>query len=311
MYEGTTRYSKMNHNTTTVIINNTTIILIIIALSSLSGMIVLAAGATTRFVANNIAFAQSIPVVNNTLLLPSNASATTVSLPSASSIYQTETMKVPATVKTIVIYAANELHEDIKNEKHRLISDRNPYFVPKNTIVSNGTSLVIHNADAPWDIPHPHTFVVGRQNSNSRLDYATNTQEFRLAPGSYNITATDSPWAVGSVEVLSSSDAVARRPTSLIVGTFYTPTTQVSNPKDNEGGIHPGNLAYYIQEFPRNGLKIESTYNFTYASCSFCPGKFWPDNKSGNHTLIVWSSSQPLSNVLAVLTKLTKENVYI
>jgi hypothetical protein len=66
-----------------------------------------------------------------------------------------------------------------------------------------------------------------------------------------------------------------------------------------------------MQEFPRNGLKIESTYNFTYASCSYCPSKFWPDDKSGSPTLIVWSSTQLLPNVLAALTKLTKENVYI
>jgi hypothetical protein len=217
--------------------------------------------------------------------------------------------EVPATVKTVIIYAANELHEDIKTGKHKLISDRNSYFVPKNTIVSNGTTVVIHNADAPWDIPHPHTFIVGSQNS-AKLDYATNTQEFRLAPGIHKITVADSPWAIGSVEVVS-SEAAAARPPTLIVGAFYTPTMQVSNPKDNDGGTHPGNLAYYIQEFPRNGLKIESMHNFTYLSCSDCPGKFWPDNKSGNHTLIVWSSTQSLPTVLAALTELTKANVYI
>jgi hypothetical protein len=73
---------------------------------------------------------------------------------------------------------------------------------------------------------------------------------------------------------LVSSDAAAAATmttASLIVGTFYSPTMQVSNPKDNDMGIHPGNLAYYMQEFPRNGLKIESTHNFTWASCSDCP----------------------------------------
>ena len=293
--------NKRNHTT---IIKKRIILIITIALS-LAGLIVLAAP-EARGLASYITSWQSIPVVNT---LPSNPSTTTGSLlPSASSIYQTEIMKVPATVKTVIIYAANELHEDIKTGKHKLISDKNSYFVPKNTIVSNGTAVVIHNADAPWDIPHPHTFIVGRQNS-TELNYATNTQEFHLSPGIHKITVADSPWAIGSVEVVSS--AAAAMPPTLIVGTFYTPTTQVSNPKDNDGGIHPGNLAYYIQEFPRNGLKIESMYNFTYSSCSDCPGKFWPDNKSGNHTLIVWSSTQSLPTVLAALTELTKANVYI
>jgi hypothetical protein len=295
----------MNHTITTII--NKRIILIITIALSLAGLIVLAA--PEAGLASYITSWQSIPVVNT---LPSNPSANTMGslLPSASSIYQTEIMKVPATVKTVIIYAANELHEDIKTGKHKLISDRNSYFVPKNTIVSNGTTVVIHNADAPWDIPHPHTFIVGSQNS-AKLDYATNTQEFRLAPGIHKITVADSPWAIGSVEVVSSDAAAAAMPPTLIVGAFYTPTMQVSNPKDNDGGIHPGNLAYYIQEFPRNGLKIESMHNFTYSSCSDCPGKFWPDNKSGNHTLIVWSSTQSLPIVLAALTELTKANVYI
>ena len=243
----------------------------------------------------------SPPLVNT---IPSNPSST--ELPSASSIYQTETMKIPASVKTVLIYAANELHEDIKTEKHKLISDRNPYFVPKNTIVSNGTSVVIHNADAPWDSPHPHIFTVGSQKSD-KLAWAINTQEFRLAPGIHEISTDDSPWAIGSVQVTSET----ARPTNLIVGTFYTPTMQVANPKDNDGGTHPGNLAYYMQEFPMNGLRIESTYNFTYASCSDCPDKFWPDNKSSNHTLIVWSSTQPLPDVLVALTKPTMANAYI
>jgi hypothetical protein len=294
--------NKRNHTT---IIKKRIILTITIALS-LAGLIVLAA--QEAGLASYITSWQSIPVVNT---LPSNPSAITgLLLPSASSIYQTEIMKVPATVKTVIIYAANELHEDIKTGKHKIISDRNSYFVPKNTIVSNGTAVVIHNADAPWDIPHPHTFIVGSQDS-AKLDYATNTQEFRLAPGIHKITVADSPWAIGSVEVVSSDAAAAAMPPTLIVGAFYTPTTQVSNPKDNDGGIHSGNLAYYIQEFPRNGLKIESMYNFTYSSCSDCPGKFWPDNKSGNHTLIVWSSTQSVPTVLAALTELTKANVYI
>jgi hypothetical protein len=84
-------HNKMNH--TTVIKER--IILRVIALS-LSGLIVLAAGG--GFAPNNsTAFAQSIPVVNT---LPSNASAT--ELPSAASVYQTETMKVPDNVKTVV-----------------------------------------------------------------------------------------------------------------------------------------------------------------------------------------------------------------
>ena len=70
-----------------------------------------------------------------------------------------------------------------------------------------------------------------------------------------------------------------------MVGEFYTPSHQVENNK-NDDGVHPG-LQYYQNEFPKNGFQILSEYNFTYAACDYCSGKYWPDNKTGNHTLII------------------------
>jgi hypothetical protein len=98
---------------------------------------------------------------------------------------------------------------------------------------------------------------------------------------------------------------------NLIVGGFYTPSHQVENNKDNDGGTHPGSLQYYRTEFPKNGLRILSEYNFTYAACDYCPGKYWPDNKTGNHALIIFETEQPLSDTLAKLKKMIRDNVYI
>jgi hypothetical protein len=64
----------------------------------------------------------------------------------------------------------------------------------------------------------------------------------------------------------------------LMVGGFYTPSHQVENNRDNDGGVHPGSLQYYRTEFPKNGFQILSEYNFTYAACDYCPGEYWPDN---------------------------------
>ena len=50
-----------------------------------------------------------------------------------------------------------------------------------------------------------------------------------------------------------------------MVGGFYTPSHQVENNRDNDGGVHPGSLQYYRAEFPKNGFQILSEYNFTYA----------------------------------------------
>jgi hypothetical protein len=36
------------------------------------------------------------------------------------------------------------------------------------------------------------------------------------------------------------------------MGGFYTPTTQVANNKDNDGGTHPGWLEYYKEQVAKN-----------------------------------------------------------
>jgi len=56
---------------------------------------------------------------------------------------------------------------------------------------------------------------------------------------------------------------------------------------------------------------ILSEYNFTYVACDYCPGEYWPDNKSGQHTLFIYSTQQPLTAVLEKLGKLVKGTVYI
>ena len=89
-----------------------------------------------------------------------------------------------------------------------------------------------------------------------------------------------------------------RNNTGNLIGGFYTPTNQVANNKDNDGGVHPGWLGYYKAEFPKNGFTILSQYDFHYATCKYCPGGFWPDQKTADHTLIIFSTQQPLSEAV-------------
>ena len=70
-------------------------------------------------------------------------------------------------------------------------------------------------------------------------------------------------------------------------------------------------MQYYRAEFPKNGFRILSEYNFTYAAYDYCPGEYWPDNKTGNHTLIIFATEQPHSNALAKLKKMIGDNVYV
>jgi hypothetical protein len=79
---------------------------------------------------------------------PSVTSATSTSntssdsIPSAEVVHSSESMKVPPSVGTFVILIPNEAHENWSDEKHKLITDKNSYYVPTNLIVPNGTAIV-------------------------------------------------------------------------------------------------------------------------------------------------------------------------
>jgi len=245
-------------------------------------------------------------------------------IPSAESVHTTEILKLPANVDTFVMLIVNEAHESWKDEQHKLITDKNAYFIPTNLVIYEGTKLVFLDADAPWDTPHPHDLRLINLNSpensgdisfsTGTLNYTNTSEPFTRPVGNYSITDSDYEIKKGTITVLENNIGNINSSSGnnkLIVGGFYTPTNQVKDKKDNDGNSHPGSLAYYRQAFNENGIKILSEYNFTYSKCDYCPEGYWPDNKSGNHTLIIFSSEQPLEQTLEILKKFVKDNVYI
>ena len=221
-------------------------------------------------------------------------------------------MTLPTSVGSFVILIANEAHESWQDEKHKLITDRNPYYIPKSLVIPQGTTITFLNADAPWDTPHPQTIEVtdskdGNVVYTTRvLDYTNSSKPTKLPVGNYTIVNTEYEAEEGTITVTNQKSNG-----NLVVGGFYTPSHQVENNKDNDGGVHLGSLQYYRTEFPKNGFQILSEYNFTYAACDYCPGKYWPDNKTSNHTLIIFATELPLSDALIKLKKLVKDNVYV
>ena len=236
----------------------------------------------------------------------------TKDIPTGESVYKSESMTLPTSVGSFIILIANEAHESWQDEKHKLITDKNPYYIPKVLVIPEGTNVTFLDADAPWDTPHPQTIeVTDNKDGNivyttGVLDYTNSSEPITLPVGHYTIVNTEDEAEEGTIMVTNQNSNG-----NLIVGGFYTPSHQVENNKDNDGGTHPGSLQYYRTEFPKNGLKILSEYNFTYAACDYCPGKYWPDNKTGNHTLIIFETEQPLSDTLTKLKKMIRDNVYI
>jgi hypothetical protein len=236
----------------------------------------------------------------------------TKDIPTGESVYKSESMTLPTSVGSFIILIANEAHESWQDEKHKLITDKNPYYIPKVLVIPEGTNITFLDADAPWDTPHPQTIeVTDNKDGNivyttGVLDYTNSSEPITLPVGNYTIVNSEYEAEEGTIAVTNQKSNG-----NLVVGGFYTPSHQVENNKDNDGGTHPGSLQYYRTEFPKNDLRILSEYNFTYAACDYCPGKYWPDNKTDNHTLIIFETEQPLSDTLAKLKKMIRDNVYI
>jgi hypothetical protein len=268
------------------------------------------------------------PAITTTAALPPKTSnnntttqeaAATTDIPSAESVYASQSITLPPTVKSFVWYIVDEAHENTYTSSRKKVSDHNPDYLPANVVMPQGTSLVFLDADAPWDAPHPHTINILDSSSGNvvystgKLDYTNSSKPTILPIGKYKVTDIKYPWMKGTLtitdnnKVSSSGSSIS----NLIIGGFYTPTNQVTNKLYNDGGSHPGWLGYYISEFPKNGFSILNKYDFHYATCKYCPGGFWPDQKTADHTLIIYSTSQPLTEALSKLSKMVWNNVYI
>jgi hypothetical protein len=243
-------------------------------------------------------------------------------VPSAESVYSSQSISLPTSVTSFVIYIVDEAHENTAIASWKHVSDHNPIYIPTNLIIPQGITISFLDADAPWDTPHPHTINVidtgsGKASyTTGRLDYTNSSRPVVLPVGKYDVVDTKYTWMKGTITVTAaqqkgSSAGNISNSSNLVVGGFYTPTNQVANNMDNDGGVHPGWLGYYKAEFPKNGFTILSQYNFYYATCKYCPGGFWPDQKTADHTLIIYSTRQPLTQTLNKLAKMVWNNVYI
>ncbi len=263
----------------------------------------------------NSAFAQSL---NENGTIPSQSSnidskvQRSSDIPAAETVYQSQSLTLPSSVGSFVWYIVDEAHENSINEKHKYISDHNPIYLPTNIIIPEGTSITFLDADAPWDTPHPHIINIIDSSgkvvySTEKLGYTNSSTPKVLPSGKYSVVDTKYNWMKGNITVRADEKSAG----TIVSGGFYTPTNQVVNNKDNDGGTHPGWLGYYKTEFPANGFRILSTFDFHYATCKYCPGGYWPDQKTGDHTLIIYSTDQPLSSALRILSKMVWNNVYI
>jgi hypothetical protein len=242
-------------------------------------------------------------------------------IPNAESVFKSESMTLPSSLvaaedATVMVFIPNEAHESLEDERHKLITDHNPYFIPTNLLIPQGTAISFINADAPWDTPNPHTIYIKDSSgetvySTEVLQYTNSSEPKVLDVGKYTMIDSENEFMNGTITVTTAQKPISSSSSSLIVGGFYTPTNQVENKEDNDGVFHSGWLNYYKEEFPKNGFNILSEYNFNYAICGYCSNGYWPDNKAGDHTLIIYSTDQPFSVAVDKLEQMIKDNVYV
>jgi hypothetical protein len=91
--------------------------------------------------------------------------------------------------------------------------------------------------------PHPQTIdITNNRDGNviyttGILHYTNSSESTMLPVGNYIITNTEYEVDEGTIMVTNQKSKG-----NLVVSGFYTPSHQVENNKDNDGGTHPGSL---------------------------------------------------------------------
>jgi hypothetical protein len=71
---------------------------------------------------------------------PTTVSGTTI--PTAHSVYTSQSITLPTSVKTFVWYIVDEAHENSVSEKHKKVSDHNPDYLPTNVIIPQMRTII-------------------------------------------------------------------------------------------------------------------------------------------------------------------------
>jgi len=153
-------------------------------------------------------------------------------IPTAESVYKSESVILPSFVGSFIILIANEVHESWQDEKHKLITDKNPYYIPKVLVIPDGTNITFLDADASWDTPRPQTIdITNNRDGNviyttGVLDYTNSSESTTLLVGNYTIINTEYEAEEGTIMVTNQKSKG-----NLVVGGFYAPSHQVENNK--------------------------------------------------------------------------------
>ena len=183
-----------------------------------------------------------------------NSHSNTNSIPTAKIVHSSESMKVPTSVGKFVILIPNESHQDWSDEKFKLNTDKNSYYLHTILIVPNGYLSLPFYMLTPLGIlliliPLNYRIALGVVYNIDQLDYTSSSKLIVLLPQELTIDKSyDTEEA--KITVLENETSSG----NLILGGFYTPTNQVENTEDNDGVSHPGSVQYYKEALKQGGI---------------------------------------------------------
>ena len=216
----------------------------------------------------NAAYSQSSSSPPPLPLTQLSSSAT--GIPSASTIYNSETLILPPSVKGVIIFLPNEAHELTPNQR---MGEKNGEFLPLNVVIGAGASVAVLNGDAG----HTHTISLGG-NGGSSTPYTGTTLFPGLTAGSYDIVA-------GGV-VRHGKVTVNPTPASenTTVGLIYVPTELV--PK-------------FKSAFAAAGFSVLSEFNYSKKV-----------GRINENTVLVYSTNQDIQMAVQKLPAIAMMNTY-
>jgi hypothetical protein len=205
------------------------------------------------------------------------------SISDARSVYETGTMSLPATVKSFIIMIPDEAHHPPEDDK--TISPKNPNFLPTTLEALDGTEVAFVHGDPS----HTHVEIVRDKDGN--VVWETIPVEHPGGSDTKALSSSGSPFSISDKEFANMKGHInispAKSTGSLTVGGFFVPT------KD---------LDKYKSEFADAGFNVLSNFDFSTESVQ--------KDLSGENTLLIYSTSQPLKAAIEKLLPLVEALPY-
>lgn len=217
--------------------------------------------------------------------LNSNTSASSSdSIPSAQSVFDMGTMKLPPSVKGVIIFIPDEAHHPPADDK--TISPKNPNYLPATLEIPDGTEVAfVHD-----DPQHVHVGII-KDKAGSEV---WTTIPVKAPDGSdiKILSASGSPYSITDKQYTPPMEGKIivtpeKSTGTLTVGGFFCPTNQLPDCKS---------------QFTKAGFQILSEHNFVTKSVQ--------KDISGDNTLLIYSTTLPVKDALPLLGPIIKSLPY-